>query len=71
MTRLMTSVLALVALLAAATTLLRSYSPTTNGAVGMAGTPTLQELQSAAGTDKLRVENFEDRSLVYPREKDH
>jgi hypothetical protein len=71
MTRLMTSGLAVVALLAAATTVLRSHSPTTNGAVGMAGMPTLQELQSAAGTDKLPIENFEDRSLVYPREMEH
>jgi len=33
--------------------------------------PTLQELQGAAGTDKLPIENFEDRSLVYPREIEH
>ena len=70
MTRLMTSVLAVVALLAAATTVLRSHCPTTNG-VGRAGMPTLHEFQGAAGTDKLPIENFEDRSLVYPREIEH
>ena len=30
--------------------------------------PTVQELQSAAGVEKLPVQEFEDRSLVYPRE---
>ena len=36
--------------------------------VETAGMPTMQELHIAAGVDKLPVEDFEDRSLVYPRE---
>jgi hypothetical protein len=36
--------------------------------VETAAMPTMQELHLAAGVDKLPVEDFEDRSLVYPRE---
>jgi hypothetical protein len=36
--------------------------------VETAAMPTMQELHIAAGVDKLPVEDFEDRSLVYPRE---
>lgn len=71
MTRLMISAMASVALLAAATSMLQSRSFPTNGAVGTAGMPTVQELQSAAGVEKLPVQEFEDRSLVYPRETRH
>jgi hypothetical protein len=70
MTRLMISAIASVALLAAATGMLRSHSFPTN-AVRTAGMPTVQELQSAAGVEKLPVQEFEDRSLVYPRETKH
>ena len=69
MKRLVISVLAAVALLAGATGILRSRSVSTN--VGTAAMPTMQELQSEAGVDKLPVEDFEDRSLVYPRETKH
>ncbi len=73
MKRQMILVLAVVALFAAATGLLRSHSPSTNGLVGTAGMArsTSQEPQSAVATDKLPVEEFEDRSLVFPRETKH
>jgi len=61
------SALAAVALLAAATSMLRSHSFSTNSLFGTAPMPTLQELQSA-GANKLPAEDFDDRSLVYPRE---
>ena len=51
MKRLMISGLAAVALLAAATTMLRSHSPSSDRPVGAA--------------DKLPTENFEDMSLVF------
>lgn len=62
MTRLIFTTFATVALIAAASTALRSHSSLTVHAAGM---PSLQELQSAAGVDKLPVELFEDMSLVY------
>jgi hypothetical protein len=65
MKRLMISSFAAVALLAAATTMLRSHSPSTDRPVGTAGMPSLRELQSAAGVNKLPIEEFEDQSLVY------
>jgi hypothetical protein len=71
MTRLTILVLAAVALLGTATGILRSHSLSTIGATGTASMPTLQELNGATGTDKLPVEDFEDRSLVYPRETKH
>jgi hypothetical protein len=53
-----------VALLAAATTAatMRSHSPLT---VRTAGMMSLQEPQTAAGVNKLPIEDFEDMSLVY------
>lgn len=71
MTRLMISAIASVALLAAATSMLQSHSLPTNGGVRTAGMPTVQELQTAAGAERLPVQDFEDRSLVYPRETKH
>ena len=68
MTRLMISAIASVALLAAATGMLRSHSFPTNGGASTAGMPTVQELQSAIRAEKLAVQDFEDRSLVFPRE---
>jgi hypothetical protein len=69
MTRLIISAIASVALLAAATSMLQSHSLPTNGGVKTAGMPTVQELQ--AGAERLPVQDFEDRSLVYPRETKH
>jgi hypothetical protein len=61
------SALAALAVLAGVTGgILRSGSLSTN--VKTAGMPTMQELHGAAGVDKLPAQDFEDRSLVYPRE---
>ena len=65
MKRLMISGLASVALLAAANTMLRSHSSSTDRPVGIADTASLQQSRIAAGADKLPIENFEDMSLVY------
>jgi hypothetical protein len=53
-----------VALLAAATTAatMRSHTPSVVRAAGMMS---LQEPHSAAGVNKLPIEDFEDMSLVY------
>ena len=66
MKRLMITTFAAVALLAAATTMLWSGSPSIYRApVGPAGMMSLQELYAAAGVNKLPIEEFEDQSLVY------
>lgn len=62
MKRLMISAFAAVALIAAATSVLRSRSPSTDRAACMMS---LQELHTAAGVNKLPIEDFEDMSLVY------
>jgi hypothetical protein len=71
MRRLMISAFAAVALLAAATNMMRSHSSSTDGPVATAGMPSLQELQSAADVNKLPTGEFEDRSLVYSTETKH
>ncbi len=53
------STLASLSLVAAANTVLQSHSPLA------AGMPSLRELHSTAGIDKLPIEDFEDMSLVY------
>ena len=68
MKRLIISALAAVTLLATATSMLRSHSFSTNSLFETAPMPTLQELQRAASEKKLPAEDFDDRSLVYPRE---
>jgi hypothetical protein len=65
MKRLMISGLAAVALLAAATTMLRSHSPSTDRAAGAADVTSMQQSRIATGADKLPTENFEDMSLVF------
>jgi hypothetical protein len=57
-----------VGLLAAVTGIPRSHSISTLGRAGTDGASTSQEMQSARSVDKLPVEDFEDRSLVFPRE---
>jgi hypothetical protein len=59
---LMISGFAAVALLAAATTMLRSHSPSTNHPVATADTTSPP---AAAGANKLPIEEFEDMSLVH------
>jgi hypothetical protein len=59
------SVIAAAGLLVAVTSIPRSHS--TIGFARTGSSSTLQEMQSARG-GKLPVEDFEDRSLVFPRE---
>jgi len=59
---LMISGFAAVAMLAAATTMLRSHSPLTNHPIATADT---KSPQAVAGANKLPIEEFEDMSLVY------
>jgi hypothetical protein len=63
MKRQMISAFAAVALIAAATAMQRS--PSTELAARTAAMPSLQELHTAAGVNKLPIEDFEDMSLVY------
>ena len=65
MKRLIISGLAAVALLAAATTMLRSHSPSTDRPAAAADVTSSQQSRIAAGASTLPVENFEDMSLVY------
>ena len=60
--------IATAALLAAVTSIPRSNSGPTIGRAGTASGSTLQEMQSARRADKLPAEDFDDRSLVFPRE---
>jgi hypothetical protein len=61
----MISGLAAVALLAAAITTLWSHTPSTGRPAEFTGMVTLQEPPTAAGVNKLPIEDFEDMSLVY------
>ena len=64
MMRPMISVIAVVALLAVATTVLWLQSPLIE--LAAAAMPPLQELHAMAGVHKLPVQEIEDQSLVYP-----
>jgi hypothetical protein len=59
---------AAVGLLAAVTSIQRSHSGSTVGRAGTASTSTLQDMQSGRSGEKLPVEDFDDLSLVFPRE---
>lgn len=61
----MITAFAAVALLGAATTMLRSHSSLTDRPVASAGMMSLQELHTTASVNKLPIEEFEDQSLVY------
>jgi hypothetical protein len=63
MKRLMIVAFATVALFAAATAMLRS--PSTKLSAATAAMPSLHELHTAAGVNKLPIEDFEDMSLVF------
>jgi len=65
MKRLIISGISTVALLAAATTMLRSHSPSTDRPVGAADMTSSQEHHMLADAKKLPIEDFEDMSLVY------
>jgi hypothetical protein len=71
MKRLLISAFAVVALLVAATTVLRSHSSATRFSAGTAGMMSVQELHAAAGLKKLPIEDFEDQSLVYSAAPKH
>jgi hypothetical protein len=70
MKRLMISAFAAFALIAAATTMLRSHTPSTDHPVGFSDAMSLQQLHSAPGVNKLPNEEFEDQSLVFSRAKE-
>ena len=55
-----------VVVLLAATTLLWSHTPTTKLSGGTAAMPSLQELHTAAGVNKLPNQEIEDQSLIFP-----
>lgn len=63
MKRLMTVAIAAIALLAAATTMLRSHSPSAGRPAGMS----LQELHMTTDVNKLPIEDVDDQSLVYSK----
>jgi hypothetical protein len=66
MKRLLNSALVVVALLIAATVVLRSHSSATSFAVGPADLMSTQGLGAAADLNRLPIQEFEDLSLVYP-----
>jgi hypothetical protein len=66
MMRLMITTLAVVAVIAVASTLLRSRSSVVELSAVAAAMPSLLELHAAAGVHKLPVQDIEDQSLVYP-----
>jgi hypothetical protein len=65
MKRLIISAFAAIAVVAAATTVLWSHSPSIARPAGPAGMMSLQALHSGDRVNKLPIENFEDQSLVY------
>jgi hypothetical protein len=66
MKRLMISGFAAIALLAAATTMLWSHTPTTDGPVAAASVMSLQG-PGTPDVNKLPIEDFDDQSLVFSR----
>ncbi|WP_298376921.1 hypothetical protein [uncultured Bradyrhizobium sp.] len=65
---LMVAVITAFALLTAVLGFPRSHSVSAVGRADLASSSTLQELQGARGAAKLPAEDFDDRSLVFPRE---
>jgi hypothetical protein len=63
MKRLIICAFAAVALIVAASAMQWSHSTKTSA--GTAAMPSLQELHTAAGVNKLPTEEFEDQSMVY------
>jgi len=62
------SFIAAVGLLAAVTGIPRSHSGSTIGRAGTSSTSTLRDTQSSSAASRLPAEDFDDRSLVFPRE---
>jgi hypothetical protein len=71
MKRLLNSALVVVALLIAATAVLRSHPSATNFSATTAGMMSVQEIGAAAGLNTLPIEEFEDLSLVYSAAPKH
>jgi hypothetical protein len=63
--RLLIATFAAIALFAATTATAMLWSPSTKLSAGTAAMPSLHELHTAAGVNKLPIEDFEDMSLVY------
>jgi hypothetical protein len=64
---LMISGVAALALVAAATTVPRSH-PLSVSSTSATGMPAVREIQTTAQQSQLPVADYEDRSLVFPRE---
>ena len=62
MKRLMISAFAAIALLAAATTMLRSHAPSADYPAGV-----VQGLHATTDVNKLPIEDYDDQSLVYSK----
>jgi hypothetical protein len=67
MKRLMISAFAAVALLAVATTMLWSHSPSKARLATSADAMSLQEIHNAANVNKLPIEDVDDQSLVFSK----
>jgi hypothetical protein len=65
MKRFLIPAFAAIALLAAATSMLRSHASPTDLAADSASVMPIQALHSTAGAKKLPIEDFEDQSLVF------
>jgi hypothetical protein len=62
------SFIAAVGLLAAVTGIPRPHAISTVGRAGAGGALTLQDMQSSRSAAELPADDFDDRSLVFPRE---
>jgi hypothetical protein len=62
------SLIAAAGLLVAVTSIPRSYTVSTIGRAGTGSMSTLQDMQTGQSAKKLPVDEFDDRSLVFPRE---
>ncbi len=71
MMRLMIAALAVVAVIAGSSLLLRSRSSGIELSAGTAAMPSLLELHVAAAVHKLPVQDIEDQSLIYPTAEKH
>lgn len=71
MKRLLNSALVVVAMLIAATAVLRSHPSATHFSAETAGMISVQEIAAAAGLNRLPIEEFEDQSLVYSAAPKH
>jgi hypothetical protein len=67
----MVLLIASVAMLAVVTGISRSHSGSTIGRAGTTSTSILRDLQSSSTAHQLAAEDFDDRSLVFPRETKH